>query len=125
MYFDHKKNLRYLQLLILIFSFLLNSNMLLAQSEDGGRENELGSFGAGAGALARGGASLGRPDESSALFWNPAYLDNVTRSNVSFFVTTFVEGTSMTFFSITYPTTQIGTVGTLSPWPTRVWGTRS
>jgi tetratricopeptide (TPR) repeat protein len=79
-----------------------------AQSEDGGVEG-IFSFGTGADMVGRGQAGVARPSESSALYWNPAYLDRIAIANANFFHTSFLGDTPYNFFSVSYPTLHIGT----------------
>jgi tetratricopeptide (TPR) repeat protein len=94
----------------LFLAGVLCASGALAQTEDGGVEG-IFSFGTGADMVGRGQAGVARPSESSALYWNPAYLDRVGIANANFFHTSFLGDTPYNFFSVTYPTLHIGTFG--------------
>ena len=89
---------------------LLSTSSCFAQTEDGGTEG-LFSFGTGAEAIALGGANTARPEYYSAVYWNPAFLDEVPSMQVGFFHTSFLGETPYDFASFTYPTLRIGTFG--------------
>ncbi len=78
------------------------------QPQDGGTES-LFSYGAGARAIGLGGANVSKPEESAALFWNPAFLDYVRRMHVGVFHTSFIGDTPYDFVSFTFPTLRMGT----------------
>jgi len=102
-----QKNIVFLILLMLL-AMIVNDGH--AQTEDGGVEG-IFSFGTGADMVGVGQAGIARPSESSALFWNPAFLDRVQSANANFFHTSFLGDTPYDFFSVTYPTLHIGTFG--------------
>jgi tetratricopeptide (TPR) repeat protein len=79
------------------------------QPQDGGTESLFSFYGAGARAISLGGANVAKPAESTALFWNPAFLDHVRRMQVGVFHTSFFGGTPYNFVSFTFPTLRMGT----------------
>jgi|GEM_PF-1831804 len=96
--------------LIPVLLLLLSTRGGIAQTEDGGVEGVF-DFGTGADMVGVGQAGIARPSESSALYWNPAFLDRVQVANANFFHTSFLGDTPYDFFSVTYPTLHIGTFG--------------
>ena len=96
--------------LILALVGFLMAEAGYSQTEDGGVEGVF-SFGTGADMVGQGQAGAARPSESSALFWNPAYMDRISVANANFFHTSFLGDTPYDFFSVTYPTLHIGTFG--------------
>jgi hypothetical protein len=96
--------------LILILVSVISGNCLFAQTGDGGTESNL-NFGYGARALSLGGAYTALADDPTAIFWNPAGLENIYQQNVNFFHTSFWEGINYDFIGYVYPTLSFGTFG--------------
>lgn len=80
-------------------------------SESGGTEGPF-AFGAGARALALGGAYVALAEGPTALVWNPAGLAGATRKEATFFYTSpFVEGNRYSYLAYIHPFLDIGTLG--------------
>lgn len=85
---------------------------LTAQDAVGGTENILHEVGAGARAFGLGRAYVALADDPSAVFWNPAGMDYISKMSLSLFHTPLAAaGTSYDFIGFVYPTVQFGTVG--------------
>ncbi len=84
---------------------------LMAQSEgEHGTTMNL-SWGSGARAMGLGRAYTALANDPSALFWNPAGLENVQQITFTLFHNQIFEGTTYDFFGLVYPTLNYGSVG--------------
>jgi tetratricopeptide (TPR) repeat protein len=93
--------------LILLFVFISNA---FSQDGQGGTESNL-AFGFGARALALGHSYTALADDPTAVFWNPAGLENVQRQSLTLFHTSLWEGTMYDFIGYVYPTLNLGSFG--------------
>ncbi len=69
------------------------------------------SVGIGSRYLAMGGIASTTDLNSMALFWNPAFIDNIERMNVSLFATKLLGDTWYSSFGAVYPTAEWGSFG--------------
>jgi len=69
------------------------------------------AVGFGARQLGMGGATVANVNTSSSIFWNPAGLANVDRSEVQLFHMTLFMDTRYDFAALAYPTLSLGTFG--------------
>ena len=69
------------------------------------------SVGIGSRYLAAGGVASTTGLNSMALFWNPAFIDNIDRMNVSLFATKLLVDTWYSSFGAVYPTAEWGSFG--------------
>jgi tetratricopeptide (TPR) repeat protein len=81
-----------------------------SQDGQGGTESNL-AFGFGARALALGHSYTALADDPTAVFWNPAGLENVQRQSLTLFHTSLWEGTLYDFIGYVYPSLNIGSFG--------------
>lgn len=79
-------------------------------AQDGGTRGDF-ILGAGARAIGLGNAYVAMPYDATAVYWNPAGLDNIDRSNLVFFYSPLLAGTHYNYVGYAYPTIQIGTIG--------------
>ncbi len=90
---------------------LLPSDTCSAGGLDGGTDSPFAA-GAGARALALGGAYTAVAEGPSALVWNPAGLALEQRKTASFYYSSpFLEGSRYTFVGYTHPLLDLGTLG--------------
>jgi len=95
---------------ILLLLLLMPNPPAIAQDGDAGTES-LFHLGFGARALGLGRAFTAMADDPTAVFWNPAGLENVYQQSVSFFHSTLPEGASYDFLGYAFPTLSLGTFG--------------
>jgi tetratricopeptide (TPR) repeat protein len=97
-------------ILSLVCSFLLLS---FAQAKDEGIAGTESNFhlGFGARAMGMGRAFTAMADDPTAVFWNPAGLENIFQQSVTFFNTTLYEGATYLFLGYALPTLDLGTFG--------------
>ncbi len=69
------------------------------------------SWGSGARAMGLGRAYTALANDPSALFWNPAGLENIQQITFTLFHNQIFEGTTYDFFGLVYPTLNYGSVG--------------
>jgi tetratricopeptide (TPR) repeat protein len=99
--------MKFITYLLMIAAFAAN---LFAQDGQGGTESNL-AFGFGARALALGHAYTALADDPTAVFWNPAGLENVQRQSLTLFHTSLWEGTLYDFIGYVYPSLDFGSFG--------------
>ncbi len=80
----------------------------------GGQPDEFLSYGAGSRSLAMGGAFVSVADDSSATYWNPAGLSQITRKEISLMQATLFADTTYDFYSIVFPSKKGGSAWGLS-----------
>ncbi|OGS17534.1 MAG: hypothetical protein A2219_04155 [Elusimicrobia bacterium RIFOXYA2_FULL_50_26] len=79
--------------------------------EDGGRPGAFLSFGASARSLGMGKTFTGVADDSSAVYWNPAGLTQLTRQELGAMYAALYEQTNYSFASYGRPLEQYGSIG--------------
>ncbi len=94
---------------LLIWSFLFGI-AVTSYAGDAGTESPF-SVGAGARALAMGGAFTSLADDASAVFYNPAGLSSLQYQEASFMHMSLFEGTVCDFGSWVYPSLSLGGFG--------------
>ncbi len=82
-----------------------------AQTDGYGGTHSNFIHGVGARALALGNAYVAEPYDATAIYWNPAGLDNLQYKNVSLFFTNLLYGTQYYYIGYVHPTISIGTFG--------------
>jgi len=85
-------------------------NPAVSQDGQAGTESNF-HLGFGARALSAGRAFTAVADDPSAIFWNPAGLEQVYQQSFTFFHSSLPEGTMFNFMSYAFPTLNIGTIG--------------
>lgn len=105
-YFYHIRMLVFLTAVVLV----MNAGFLYGQgSGDGGTESNF-HIGYGARAMGLGSAFTALADDPTAVFWNPAGLENIYSQSFSAFYTQLIEG-DYYFIGYALPTLNIGTFG--------------
>jgi len=101
-------------ILSLMICFLLSliPNLMWAQSDGYGGTHPNFIHGVGARALALGNAYVAEPYDATAVYWNPAGLDQIQYKNVSLFYTNLLYGSQYYFLGYVHPTISFGTFGT-------------
>jgi hypothetical protein len=94
---------------LLLIAFLGGAHSTHAQDGDGGTESNF-SIGFGARAMGMGSAFTALADDATAVFWNPAGLENIYQQSVTLFYTQLLEG-DYQFIGYALPTLNIGTFG--------------
>ncbi len=94
---------KYIIILILLFTSL-------SFAGNGGYRSPF-AVGFGARQLGMGGATVANIKSSSSIFWNPAGLANVDRSEIQLFHMSLFMDTRYDFFALAYPTTSLGAFG--------------
>jgi tetratricopeptide (TPR) repeat protein len=84
---------------------------LLAQDGDGGTEDNMSILGFGARPLGMGKAFTALADDPTAVYWNPAALEDIRQQGATFFHSSLWGGASYDFLGYAYPTINIGTFG--------------
>lgn len=95
---------------VVVAALLLFAATGVAKDPQSGRES-LFSYGAGARALAMGGAFAAMADDASATYWNPAGLSLLEYRELSLMHVSLWEETSLDFVSAVWPILDIGTIG--------------
>jgi len=95
---------------LLLFLLAVSPAVRAQTSATGGTQSPF-VLGAGARALALGGAYVAMPRDPSAVYWNPAGLELLQRKSATFFYTNLPLGTSYNFIGFVYPTLSFGTIG--------------
>ncbi|MBD3290983.1 hypothetical protein GF337_19405 [candidate division KSB1 bacterium] len=98
----------YLSGLYFFFTLFLVSSKLHSQQRG---TTEGFSVGIGSRYLAMGGIASTNDLNSMALFWNPAFIDNIERMNVSLFATKLLADTWYSSLGAVYPTEECGSFG--------------
>jgi hypothetical protein len=99
-------------IIILIFVAHINAANLGFASQDAGQSGEFLSYGAGARALAMGGAFVGVADDASTMYWNPAGLGQIQRKEITALYAGLYENTSYGFIGYVNPINEkYGTIG--------------
>jgi hypothetical protein len=83
-------------------------------SATGGQVAEFLSYGAGARSMGMGSAFVSVSDDSSATYWNPAGLSQITRKEVSLLKATLFADTTYDFYSFVKPSKKGGSAWGLS-----------
>jgi len=94
----------------LIFALCL-ALPLWAQDGDGGTEDNMSILGFGARALGMGKAFTALADDPTAVYWNPAALEDINRQGATFFHSSLWGGASYDFLGYVHPTADLGTFG--------------
>ncbi len=94
---------RFIVILVLVFT-------AVSFAGDGGYRSPF-AIGFGARQLGMGGATVANVKSSSSIFWNPAGLPGVDRSEIQLFHMTLFMDTRYDFASFAYPTLSLGTFG--------------
>ncbi len=90
---------------------ILSANLAIAQGDGYGGTHENFILGVGARALALGNAYVAEPYDATAVYWNPAGLDQIQHKNVSLFYTNLLYGSQYYFLGYVHPTINFGTLG--------------
>ena len=94
-------------ILVILFSFL----SAYGQGGQGGTEDNMSILGYGARALGLGKAFTALSDDPTAVYWNPAGLEDIYQQSATFFHVSLWAGTSLDFLGYAYPTIEYGTFG--------------
>ncbi|MCK4755221.1 MAG: PorV/PorQ family protein, partial [Calditrichia bacterium] len=94
-------------LLMIFFSFL----SVHGQDGQGGTEDNMSILGFGARALGLGKAFTALADDPTAVYWNPAGLEDIYQQQATFFHVSLWEGTSFDFLGYALPTLDFGSFG--------------
>jgi len=101
----------------LAFIFFLGAAPVLAPVTvlaDGGQVGQFLSYGAGARALAMGGAYTAVSDDASATYWNPAGMSQLVRKELGLMQSTLFADTKLDFYSFVKPSKKGGSAWGLS-----------
>ncbi len=92
---------------------MLSSIHAHAQGDGYGGTHPNFIHGVGARALALGNAYVAEPYDATAIYWNPAGLDQIQYKNLSLFYTNLLAGTGSQYYFLGYvhPTINLGTFG--------------
>ena len=94
-------------LLVIFFSFL----PVHGQDGQGGTEDNMSILGYGARALSLGKAFTALANDPTAVYWNPAGLEDIYQQQATFFHVSLWEGTSFDFLGYALPTLDWGSFG--------------
>jgi len=97
----------FILLVLIIFSF----TFVYGQNGQGGTEDNMSILGYGARALGLGKAFTALADDPTAVYWNPAGLEDLYQQQATFFHVSLWEGTSLDYLGYAYPTIDMGTFG--------------
>jgi tetratricopeptide (TPR) repeat protein len=81
------------------------------QDGQGGTEDNMTILGYGARALGLGKAFTAVANDPTAIYWNPAGLEDIYQQNATFYHVSLWEGTSLDFLGYAYPTIEWGSFG--------------
>jgi tetratricopeptide (TPR) repeat protein len=98
-----------LLIILLSITVLFITGKIHAQNGDGGTESNF-HIGFGARAMGMGSAFTALADDATAVFWNPAGLENIYQQSVTLFYTKLIEG-DYQFMGYAVPTLNLGTFG--------------
>ncbi len=104
---NHKK--RGLKILLLCLTAVMPLNVIAQDGDGQGGTRSNFTFGFGARAMGMGNAFVAMADDPTALYWNPAGLDNIYQQSVTFFHASLPEGGLYDFLGYAYPTLDLGT----------------
>ncbi len=90
-----------------IIFVILSFNVAFAQDGQGGVESNFIGFGAKA--LGMGNAYTAMANDPTAVYWNPAGLEQIPQQSVTLFHSTMFDGVSYNFLGYAYPTLDLGT----------------
>ena len=96
--------------IVFILLVLLSSVSVYGQGQ-GGTEDNMSILGYGARALGLGKAFTALADDPTAVYWNPAGLEDIYQQQATFFHVSLWEGTSLDYLGYVYPTIDIGSFG--------------
>jgi tetratricopeptide (TPR) repeat protein len=100
---------RGLKILLLCLTAGLPLNLMAQDGNGQGGTRSNFTFGFGARAMGMGNAFVAMADDPTALYWNPAGLDNIYQQSVTFFHASLPEGGLYDFLGYAYPTLDLGT----------------
>jgi len=99
--------LRIIILLMIIFPVF----SVFGQDGQGGTEDNMSILRYGAKALGLGKAFTAMANDPTAIYWNPAGLEDIYQQNATFYHVSLWEGTSLDFLGYAYPTIEWGSFG--------------
>jgi len=97
----------FIVLLFVFFTFF----SVHGQDGQGGTEDNMTILGYGARALGLGKAFTALADDPTAVYWNPAGLEDIYQQQATFFHVSLWEGTSLDYLGYAYPTIDWGSFG--------------
>ena len=103
-------------LTFILFGVLLIVPQVRGGSEEGGLPGGYLRWGASARCLALGGAFVGLADDASAVYWNPAGLEQIPSTQILAMHATLFERTSYDLLAVVQPTRRLGTFGFGGVW---------
>src|SRR6185437_2420887 len=101
-------------LIVLAVSLPITPAAPLFAASTGGQPDEFLSYGVGARSLGMGGAFVSVADDSSATYWNPAGLSQITRKEVSLMEATLFADTAYDYYAFVHPSQKGGSAWGLS-----------
>ena len=104
---NHNTHWLTISLLILLYCSL----PVFAQDGDGGTEDNMSILGFGARPLGMGKAFTALADDPTAVYWNPAALEDITQQSATFYHSSLWGGASYDFLGYARPTIGLGTFG--------------
>lgn len=99
----------YIKLILLLF---ISCSFSISYGQgQGGTEDNMAILGYGARALGLGKAFTALADDPTAVYWNPAGLEDIYQQQATFFHVSLWEGTSLDYLGYVYPTLDWGSFG--------------
>jgi tetratricopeptide (TPR) repeat protein len=105
---------RGLRFILSLAVVLMGQTLPARATSSGGQADEFLSYGVGARSLGMGGAFVAVADDSSANYWNPAGLSQITRKEVSLMQATLFADTAYDYYSFVMPSKKGGSAWGLS-----------